>query len=168
MTWNTQPNFGKLAKIVPLFNELVKVSPNGHMLPLKVARAFAKVHAAKAIFDPKKKSLDELCDEASEQVRMLWKKFRELRHDEKLYERLIEKARTHMFGMVVPHPLPTQGTHAHTRNYARISPRAATQWHASTDIDTDTRTATNLACYCVCPSSLSFLSMRPRLSNVVG
>ena len=144
VTWNTYPNASKLAKIVPLFNELVKVATNGYMVPLKVSKVFAKAHADLAIFDTKRKSLDELCDEASEQVRMVWKKFRELRQDQRLYDKVTEKAHGHIWLGPPSSATQVQKIHMHARHCAQICTRSATQWCTETDTGTATYTDTVL------------------------
>ena len=85
----------KLFHVASLFTKFVKFSKNGKLAPTKVLNAARNCHHSDPIFfkasSPKDKGITELAEYVSDQILMLFKKFRMLK-DLETFRRACAKA----------------------------------------------------------------------------
>ena len=80
-----------MALLAPLFLQLMAKCQNGVLPNLKLKMALVSAHNTKAIFHVKHDA-DDWCNKASNRIRMMAAKYREVFIDESIYARCMGKA----------------------------------------------------------------------------
>ena len=89
--WKTTPNHKWLAKVAPLYTLLVKIVPNTVLTSKKLMMALEHLRTKKLITNSTAMA-DELFDDWCDQtIRILFAKYREVKRDQVLHERVRKK-----------------------------------------------------------------------------